>query len=64
MSGHFEIEADRDYSSHTGMVFGNYVNDADRKPRVRQWRVLRDGKTVMHFRTKREALAYVKRQTK
>jgi hypothetical protein len=55
----YTIEAERNYSTHVGMVFGRYVNDADRKPRVSRWLVLSDGRVVAWFRTRREAAAYV-----
>lgn len=32
------VRGDATYSTHTGMVFGQFVNDADRTARIREWK--------------------------
>ncbi len=62
MSSVYEIERIVGYSEHTGMVFGQYVSDADRKPRTEGYNVTRDGKVVCRFRLRRQAAAYIARR--
>jgi hypothetical protein len=65
----WRLEADQRVSTHVGMVFGQYVNDADaRKPRTTAWRIMRidserpDGwRNVSRARTLKAAKAYVER---
>ena len=57
------LEAERKSSTHGGMVFGHYCSDADDRPaRIVGWNVIRDGRIVSRFRTKREAQAFITRR--
>lgn len=56
------IEADSRLSQHNGMVFGQFVNDADRYPRIVGWDVLLDGRRVNNVRKLADAKRYVERR--
>lgn len=60
----YMVEAEVRLSSHVGMVFGQYVNEAGRGSRITGWRALHDGRSLGLYRTLAAAKAAVERRLK
>jgi hypothetical protein len=63
-SGGWRIEADVHHSTHTGMVFGQFVNEAGRVGRTVGWTIIKpDGRIAWKCPKLADAKAYVERRS-